>query len=338
MRKMENINVYIYRVLKQVHPRKEIDLRALNFIDRVLSIYVFNIVNSLKTNGTLCKALKYSLSGDLLKHGLSEMIRVCKNHSASNESTMFSRSISGFNSFDVKMIEYYVIKLGVTNPTNYFLIALTAVIEYLAAEITEISGNKTHDRTVINLSDVVKAINNDQELLKTINRFDFEGKTMYEYVMTFIPSKIETISGVSGVLGKCDNGANGDTFKEVPYNGVDYNRDDQTISESFTLDYNNAIDRLDVDERDITLKSNKAFLNGEIFEDFNYNEDPEEENHIFSWNDDYLFNKKSKKFIFSEEEMIEHDKKVIRDYLNSLENDDDLPRKIRFPKSDEMDI
>lgn len=347
-RKMENINVYIYKVLKQVHPSKEIELRALDFISRVLSVYVYKIVSSLKINKTLCKALKYTLHCHLSKHAISEMIRGCSKFNSRKDEFGLSRSNLSWIQFDVGTVEDYLIKLGVTSSSNHFLVGVTTVVEYLSAEILELSGNETGRRTVITFSDVFKAIKNDGELTKSLHKFDFDGMSMYEYVMG-IKSNQEIFplfnpGSIIGVLGTTTDDETHDEnmFEELPYNGLDFYEADTEYKnqnkggDDFMLEYNDVIERLDDEERDRIMKSNDSFLNGEELEDFEEDDEEEEDDDGSGDDEDNLlppvfldgthlgevgvyYRQKTYHFTFTE--LLKYNKRVIDKYLSIQGNE-----------------
>lgn len=260
---MENINTYIVKVLGQVCPFKTIELRALDFIDRVLSLCVYNVLISLMDNDTLCKAVLKVMSGELLDHTVSEMVKACHKYDRHREDTNIQRTYLAGLQFSVKMVEDYVKKLGVTNSSNYFLVAITALVEYLCAEILELSG-KISESHVIVTSDVIKAIRNDEELKKTIvsnNFIKVNGRSIYEYVMDsrrmFSPFKPGRVIGVFGSIYSLDR----NMFEEIPYNGTDYleiESEDQTLMyEESMLDHKYSVS--DVPE---IVESDNLFLNG----------------------------------------------------------------------------
>ena len=83
-------------------------------------------------------------------------------------------------SIDLQFIYNTIVPL-VSKPIEMkFLIQITAVIEYMMAEIFEVSGTitraKRSDQDIVTVSDVKKAIKNDEELNKTLDLRSMKGQ------------------------------------------------------------------------------------------------------------------------------------------------------------------
>jgi len=170
---------YIYKVLKQVHPEVGISKNAMaisnDFVQDIFMRILAEAVNLLEftkkstmTSREVQTAARLVLPGELAKHAISEGTKaVVKFHAAQDESGKpASRSSRAGLVFPVgrvltMMREKSHLRIGSGAP-----IYLSAVLEYLCAEVLELAGNASRDNKRIRIipRHVQLAIRSDDEL------------------------------------------------------------------------------------------------------------------------------------------------------------------------------
>lgn len=175
----EKFDVYIKRVLKQVHPDTSISKDTLFQINTILNLIANKVASeSLK----LCRIDKKStvsgrhvqqavvivITSELAKHAVSELIRAVTKAKTLNPVTM-NRVTAGLQFPPTRAGHFMSDHSGRTAVISK--IALAAVLEYLTAEILELAGNVTRDqgKSIITTRHLFLTINNDDELSKLIN-------------------------------------------------------------------------------------------------------------------------------------------------------------------------
>ena len=173
---------YVYKVLKQVHPDTGITENARSLLNRfllILSKKISIMANELRNDGQhtissreIQTATRMILSGNLIKHAVSEgtkavtrcitsihAVKGKKRSKASKSNLQFppprmDKIIRSFMTGD---------QVGNTAP-----VYLAAVVEYICAEILELSGNVCRDSAKMTISTlhIIQAVdvNNDEEL------------------------------------------------------------------------------------------------------------------------------------------------------------------------------
>lgn len=185
---------FIFKVLKQIHPSMSIRVKAAAVIEDLISWNMLTILNDsnqlsqgLITEYNVISSLKRRYSGELFKHAVCEINKAITKYSThhktwyiNNEGLLESESPVSITKmtglmFDVHVI-YQIIRKLYPNKfkiTVEGLIAIAASIEYIVAEVLELSGNCCHDiRTQstivgsksIDTRDVYLAVANDAEL------------------------------------------------------------------------------------------------------------------------------------------------------------------------------
>lgn len=179
-----HFNLYIKNLLKQVHRDTGISSQALRQVDKFvhvignsLSKKAIQLVRDNKrktvTDKVMSSATKLVLPGGLAKYGVSEGMR-----HVSKEGKDFL-----FPSSRVKRV--FLNNKGVRVGSNA-AVFLAGVIEYLVAEMLELSGNsaRDHTRKRINVQDLSDAVNNDEELSRLFkhNKIEFEGGAVVPHI------------------------------------------------------------------------------------------------------------------------------------------------------------
>jgi len=133
----------IETVLQQIHPDTKINTEALEFVNSI-TYNLYQKFSEAKTIAEFGQSINENIPEQLKKHASREVIKEKNNLEAS----------------------------GATKDQILSKIKIT-LIEYLVAEILEVSGNETRDnrRVVISYEDVQRAISADRELKKLIDKY-----------------------------------------------------------------------------------------------------------------------------------------------------------------------
>jgi histone H2A len=181
-----NFTTYIYKVLKQVHPDTGITAKSMAQLNGLL-FYAGKAVaekaeDFAKTNGratvsakNVMAATKIIFPGELAKHAVAEGVKaVTKFNGSKGEkkeagvipAARAKRFFKGDNKHQ-KFVGESAMRLGASAP-----VMMAAVIEYLAAEILELSGNAARDNKLqrIKVRHLMMAIQSDEELLSLFKR------------------------------------------------------------------------------------------------------------------------------------------------------------------------
>nr|5VEY_A Chain A, Histone H2B type 1-J,Histone H2A type 1-B/E [Homo sapiens] len=181
MRK-ESYSIYVYKVLKQVHPDTGISSKAMGIMNSFVNDIFERIAGeasrlahynkrSTITSREIQTAVRLLLPGELAKHAVSEGTKaVTKYTSSASAKTRSSRAGLQFPVGRVHRLlrkGNYSERVGAGAP-----VYLAAVLEYLTAEILELAGNAARDnkKTRIIPRHLQLAIRNDEELNKLLGR------------------------------------------------------------------------------------------------------------------------------------------------------------------------
>ena len=203
--------IYIYRVLKQVHPDTGITGIAkdqlnsvINYIGQAIARMAVDLTEKSKKRLTITSreiqtAVNLVIPGELRKHAVSEGTKaVTKFNSSYAEkkggpkvSFAFRAGLQFPPARTRKFFGVYDKRIGMGAPI-YF----AAVLEYLTAEILELAGNASRDnkRARITTRHMFLAVGNDEELSKLFNKLNVElsaSGVMPNIHAALLPSKKE---------------------------------------------------------------------------------------------------------------------------------------------------
>nr|7WLP_A Chain A, Histone H2B type 1-O,Histone H2A type 1-D [Homo sapiens] len=181
MRK-ESYSIYVYKVLKQVHPDTGISSKAMGIMNSFVNDIFERIAGeasrlahynkrSTITSREIQTAVRLLLPGELAKHAVSEGTKAVTKYTSSKKAK--TRSSRAGLQFPVGRVHRllrkgnYSERVGAGAP-----VYLAAVLEYLTAEILELAGNAARDnkKTRIIPRHLQLAIRNDEELNKLLGK------------------------------------------------------------------------------------------------------------------------------------------------------------------------
>jgi histone H2A len=187
-----SFGIYIYRVLKQVHPDNALTKNVKEQINSFV-IYMTKLISQ-KAKDLATGAKKTTISSreiqsavrdiipsELGKHAVSEGTKAVTKFVSTNPGTKDNPKTKENRAklqFSVSRIEKIIrensgsrMRVGEAAP-----VYLAAVIEYLCAEILELSGNTARDmkRSTITTRHIFLAIENDEELKELFEKIKFK--------------------------------------------------------------------------------------------------------------------------------------------------------------------
>jgi histone H2A len=217
-----SFHTYVYKVLKQVHPDTGMskqtsaimDSFCLDIFKRVAREAMFLAEINKKTTITsreIQTAVRLILPGELAKHAVSEGTKAVTKYnmggagygsgpSAKKGGGAVSQSMKAGLQFPVgrvsRMLKKFTkVRIGAGAP-----VYLSAVMEYLCAEILELSGNAARDNKKCRIvpRHVMLAVRNDEELNRLLKSVIIPGGGVLPNIMSFLlPSKPHKGFGMS---------------------------------------------------------------------------------------------------------------------------------------------
>ncbi|MBN3321207.1 H2A protein, partial [Atractosteus spatula] len=192
----ESYAIYVYKVLKQVHPDTGISSKAMGIMNSFVSDIFERIAGeasrlahynkrSTITSREIQTAVRLLLPGELAKHAVSEGTKAVTKYTSSKAGLQFPvgrvhRLLRKGN---------YAERVGAGAP-----VYLAAVLEYLTAEILELAGNAARDnkKTRIIPRHLQLAVRNDEELNKLLGGVTIaQGGVLPNIQAVLLPKKTE---------------------------------------------------------------------------------------------------------------------------------------------------
>lgn len=176
-------STYIQRVLKSVHPEMGITSDGLQTTNNLVKIMCQKIVRNVNilmrvnkkrtiNSADISAGIMVSLPGELAKHSVSELSKSVIKYSSSLKTEKADKPVSRSSraglTFPISRVQSMMMKhsAGALRKSSGAVVGLTAVLEYVTAEILELSGNYARDdkRSRIKPRDILRAIRSDEEL------------------------------------------------------------------------------------------------------------------------------------------------------------------------------
>ena len=198
MPKPIQFDIYIRKVGKQVHPNMQLSNDFLNQTNRIIvrlgekiaeKAFQLTEKEDRKTIGPreIQSATRLIIPGELTKHAVSEGTKAVTKYGSAdrgNKRKRKSNSKKAGLQFSVsrckQFLKKYNKKIGLLAP-----VYLAAVLEYITAELLELSGNvsRDHRRNTMKIRDLFLAIDTDSELNDMMHRLNMGitggGNTVY---------------------------------------------------------------------------------------------------------------------------------------------------------------
>lgn len=184
----DTLNIYIYKVLKKVHPDTGISSNAMTQLDNILKIIAKSIVKKAIelatidekktiTSREIQSAIRIILPDKLEKHAVSEGTKTVTKYNSTLNSKYQVRETKSSRAnliFGPARIERLFLRGHGKNVGYGAPIYLSAVLEYLAGEILEYAGNVSRDykRVRIIPRHIFVAVEADKELSKLFNNIN----------------------------------------------------------------------------------------------------------------------------------------------------------------------
>lgn len=174
--RVQTWTTYVYKVLKQVHPDTGISKNAMAILNDFLFDIFKRIAKEAEFLTTVIKrstitsrevqtAVRLILPGELAKHAVSEGTKAVTKF-CSSQGTRGGASMRAGLQFPVGRVRRLLRESAKGRIGQGAPVYLAAVLEYLAAEVLELSGNAARDNKLHRIipRHIMLAVRNDEEL------------------------------------------------------------------------------------------------------------------------------------------------------------------------------
>ena len=190
--------IYIDKVLKQVHPDKGITADARSQVNNLLHQCLDKIIDAVSiikkapnadktlTARDVQTAVRLTFPGELAKHAVGEGTKATTKAYSSTKTG--SKAKKAGLQFPPSRVEN-VLRLRFDRISDSAPVYVAGVLEYITAEIVEISGNAARDNGVQRLTPrhLFLAVHNDEELLKLFHNTVLGNGVMPNIQRVFLP-------------------------------------------------------------------------------------------------------------------------------------------------------
>jgi histone H3/H4 len=207
--------VYVYRVLKQVHPDTGISGAALSIMVNLVKVDIAKVVKVINqllvrsgaktvTSRDVQSAVRLCLPGELAKHAVSEGTKAVTKYNAEltdgpvkvtgKKAKPEQRSHKAGITFNVTRVEKLMsLEASAKRKSASSGVYLAAVIEYLTAEILDLAGNAARDFKKVRITPrhIKLAIANDEELSKLYSDTVIGGGVVPRIHKSLLPTEKE---------------------------------------------------------------------------------------------------------------------------------------------------
>jgi histone H2A len=209
----DSFDIFINKILKQVHPDTGITSKASDFLNNLIHAYISKIMKAANllllkakqktlNNRVIGTAVRIQLPGELKTHAVSEATKAVTKYNARTIVKKSERkkgepkgtSYAAGLQLSVPRISKIMRQVSFAdNLGKPAAIYMTAVIEYLLAEILELAGNAARDNNKSRISSkfIFMAIVHDEELSKLSCGILMGGGVIPNTVQQIVPSKPE---------------------------------------------------------------------------------------------------------------------------------------------------
>lgn len=173
----KSFDVYIRRVLKQIHPDTGITSSAMKVMDRLIKIWAEKIMNAVnkalrnspkKTVGAreIQTGTRLVIPGELVKHAVSEGVKAVTKFNETEAGGKARQEVRAGLVFSVSRCKSLIRLHSIVNRVSATApVYFAAVLEYLTAELLEMAGNAARDNRRMRIKPlyISMAVYNDED-------------------------------------------------------------------------------------------------------------------------------------------------------------------------------